>query len=128
MTTKELIENFIRDASKDLECKIVKSNISRQVFETSGNINYLFYIKTRTTNSNWGVTKNVIDKLKKEKGTWFVLLLSTSPFQNYILASDSVEFYIKNRWNLNQDGDYKTSSSFPDENIFNSFSKLKINI
>lgn len=101
--------------------KIFNSEINRikgKVYQTSGQISCLFYIKERkSTNQNWGVTKNVLDQVKELNRPWFLLLLSASP-PNYFLTSDDVESYINKRWKLNKDGDYKTAPTFPEENEF----------
>jgi hypothetical protein len=99
-----------------------------KVFQVSGQVSCLFYIKERkSTNQNWGVTKNVHDKLKKQNRPWILLLLSASP-PSYFLTSDNVEYYIKNRWTLNKDGDYKTSPTFPEENEFATLGQFKSKI
>jgi hypothetical protein len=70
----------------------------------------------------------VIDRLREENFPWFLLLLSSPPYANYFLTSDNVEHYIKNKWTLNKDGDYKTATTFPGENEFSSVEQLKSKI
>ncbi len=120
-----LIDKFLKDESKTFGSNILR--IKGNVFEVSGPINCLLYIKTRKSgNQNWGITKNVIERLGKQKKAWFILLLSNPPFPNYFLTADNVEDYVKNRWALNSDGDYKTSPTFPVENKFTNSKQLKL--
>jgi hypothetical protein len=57
----------------------------------------------------WGVTKNVIDRLKNQNLPWYVILLFLSHESGYLLSMGDVNYYIKNVWPLGADGDYKLS-------------------
>ncbi len=95
---------------------------NKSVYEASGQINCLLYIKSRKSRKqNWGITKTVVDRLKKP---WFVLLISPITIPSYMLTSDEVDNYIRYR-KLNDDGDYKTSPTLPGKNEFTSLRQLK---
>lgn len=127
MTSSELIKKFIQDAQIVFESKII--NEKGQVFRAYGQITCLLYIKTRASESqNWGITANVVKRLKNQSVPWFILLLSVLPTSGYLLTSEDTESYIKNKWRLNIDGDYKTSPSFPDEKSFNTIEQLTCKI
>ena len=118
------LDSFLQDALKIFDSQI--KHKEGKVFEASGQINCLFYIKERKSkNQNWGLTKNVIDRLLEQGKPWFVLLLSSPPYSNYLLTVDHINYFIKNKWTLREDGDYKTAPTFPDENQFTSLLQLK---
>lgn len=119
MTINDIKDELTTTFNIDFEKK------TRSVFQASGEVSCLFYIKNRkSTNQNWGVTKNVLDDLNKQKIPWFLLLLSASP-PSYFLTSNDVENYIKNKWTLNKDGDYKTAPTFSKENEFATLEQFK---
>jgi hypothetical protein len=121
------LNNFLGDFSKIFDSEIKQK--AGKVFQVTGQTNCLFYFKERKSgHQNWGITKNVIDRLREENFPWFLLLLSSPPYANYFLTSDNVEHYIKNKWTLNKDGDYKTATTFPGENEFSSVEQLKSKI
>ena len=116
--------SFYKKFQGIFDSKIIRKE--GKVFEASGTMKCLFYIKERKSkNQNWGTTKNVIDRLISQSKPWFVLLLSSPPYSNYFLTADNVEHYIKNSWTHNIDGDYKTAPTFPYENEFSSLLQLK---
>ena len=68
------------------------------------------YVKARSAHPiRWGVTKNVIDRLKNQNLPWYVILLFLSHESGYLLSMDDANYYIKNVWPLGADGDYKPS-------------------
>ena len=80
------------------------------MFEIEGDNKCLLYVKGRSAHPiRWGVTANVINRLKDQKLPWAVILLFLSHESGYLLSSDDVEYYIKNVWPLGSDGDYKPS-------------------
>lgn len=120
MTSSEILKNFKNDLSIILNCKINQS-LSKQVYELSNSVNCLLYVKTRSTlKANWGITASVIDKLKSQSKSWFVVLLSIDQNNGYFLTKKDINFYISNRWKKHKDGDYKTSPSFSSDKLFNS--------
>jgi len=120
MNSSEILKNFKNDVSTILNCRIMQS-LSRQVYELSGSVNCLLYVKTRSTvKANWGITASVINKLKSQSKPWFVVLLSINQNNGYFLTEKDIDFYISNRWEKRKDGDYKTSTSFSSDKYFNS--------
>lgn len=86
------------------------TSISRQVFEVDYDRKHLLYVKARSARPvRWGVTANVISRLKGQKLPWCVVLLYFTHESGYLLTSDDVDYYIKNVWPLGADGDYKPS-------------------
>src|ERR1035437_6658381 len=82
MTPTEILTDFLEDTTLDLNCDIKK--VKGQVFEVNnGKLNCLLYVKVRSKYTNWGVTKNIIENLKKETKPWFVVLISHRPLPNF---------------------------------------------
>jgi hypothetical protein len=69
----------------------------------------LLYVKgSGTYPPRWGVTSNVVDRLRQRNKPGVVILLFESPNYGYVLSSADVEHYIRNDvWPLAKDGDYK---------------------
>lgn len=125
MNSAEMLRSFRNDLPSILDCNIDKSSISRQVFEVTGTVNCLLYVKTRKhEKTNWGITANVINRLKEQNRSWFVVLLSSNQNNGYVLTEQDIDYHISNIWNENIDGDYKTSSSFSTDIWFNSLGEL----
>ena len=102
---------------------VTRTSISRQVFEMTGSKNCLLYVKSRSAHPfKWGVTANVIDRLKNQDLPWFVILLFLSYETGYLLSSNDVKYYIKGVWPLAADGDYKPAEGtyLSKSNPFNS--------
>ena len=129
MNSSEFLKEFRFEISNQVSC-LARPDISRQAFELQGIFNCILYLKTRTTEkANWGITDKVILKLKNQNNPWFIILLSLKPNTGYLLSESDVDYYIKNLWHLNQDGDYKTATSFSNDKWFNTYDQLlsKIN-
>jgi len=123
----QIISNFRESIQGEYGKKLKLTSISKQVFELEDERNCLLYVKARSANpKKWGVTKNVIDRLKNQNSPWFVILLFLSHENGYLLSMDDVSFYIKSVWPLGTDGDYKPSEgSYLSRNRpFNSLSSL----
>jgi len=106
----QIVSNFRDSIQSEYDKKIRLTSISRQVFELENDRNCLLYVKARSAHPiRWGVTKNVIDRLKNQNLPWFVILLFLSHETGYLLSMEDVDFYIKTVWPLGADGDYKPS-------------------
>jgi len=128
MNSSNLLREFQIGISSHLKC-ILRQDISRQAFELQGKLNCILYLKTRTTEkANWGITDKVLSKLKNQNKPWFIVLLSLKPYTGYLLSESDVDYFILNYWQLNQDGDYKTKTTFSREKWFYSFDKLQLMI
>lgn len=104
--------------------------ISKNVFEIKidDSVNCLIYVKGRGQEPyRWGVTRNVVNRLRKQSQKWFVILLHDSHNTGYLLSSADVSRYIDERiWPLGKDGDYKPASgAYLNNNIhFNTFDEF----
>jgi hypothetical protein len=106
----EIVLNFRSDIEKRFKLIVKTTAISRQVYEIESTKKCLLYVKARSAYPiRWGVTANLIRRLKDQKLPWAVLLFYLSHESGYVLTSDDVDFYIKKVWPLGADGDYKTS-------------------
>jgi hypothetical protein len=104
----QIVSNFKREIENYFNLTLRVTSISRQVFAIDKENKCLLYVKARSAYPiRWGVTANVIDRLKNQKLSYAVVLLFLSHQSGYILSSDDVEYYIKNVWPLGSDGDYK---------------------
>jgi len=107
----QLVRDFVQALNAEKDIKISRTIISRNIFEFTGRGNCLFYVKGRAEHPyRWGVTANVIDRLKGQPKRWMVILLFESHEQGYLLTSKDVEHYIQNVWPLGADGDYKPAT------------------
>jgi hypothetical protein len=80
------------------------------VFEVDYGKKCLLYVKARSAQHiRWGVTANVISRLKDQTLPWWVVLLYFTHESGYLLTAGDVSYYIKNVWPLGADGDYKPS-------------------
>lgn len=106
----QIVSNFRRDIEKRFKVVVKSTAISRQVYEIENTKKCLLYVKARSAHPiRWGVTANVIQRLKGQKLPWAVILLYLSHESGYLLSSDDVYFYINKVWPLGADGDYKPS-------------------
>jgi len=110
-----IITDFINEISKRPGFKLTQRRLTpknRSVYELSGKINCLLslhFISARPY--RWGVTANVVDKLKKQDKSWGVVLFFESHSTGYLLSSADVLHYINNSiWPLAGDGDYKPAA------------------
>ena len=107
----QLVRDFTIAVNSMQGVSLTRASISRNVFECKGNANCLLYIKGRAEHPyRWGVTANVIDRLKDQPKKWYVILLFESFEKGYLLSSRDVEHYIQNVWHLGRDGDYKPAT------------------
>lgn len=107
----QLVRDFIKALNAENDIKVNQAIISRNIFEFSGKGNCLLYVKGRAEHPyRWGVTANVIDRLKAQPKNWTVILLFDSHKQGYLLNSKDVEYYIQKVWPLGADGDYKPAA------------------
>lgn len=126
MDSGEILRSFKNDLVRILDCEI-KQSLSRQVFELTGSYNCLLYLKTRKhKRANWGITENVINRLKNQSKPWLVILLSSDQNNGYVLNENDIDYYISKFWDLNDDGDYKTSTTLNKEKWFNSLNEFVI--
>jgi hypothetical protein len=106
----QIVANFRRELESKFQLPVKLTSISRQVFEIGLDRKCLLYVKARSALPiRWGVTANVIARLKEQKMPWWVVLLYFTHESGYLLKSDDVDYYIKNIWPLGSDGDYKPS-------------------
>jgi hypothetical protein len=106
----KIVADFADVVGKRPGLAMTRTSISRNVFELTGPINCLLYLKARAEYPlRWGVTSNVLDRLKQYNKPWVVVLLYVSYKTGYLLSSSDVEHYTKNIWALGADGDYKPS-------------------
>jgi hypothetical protein len=104
-----LVNRFVQ-ALNERGIKVVRTSISRNVFEFNGRSNSLLYIKGRSEQPlRWGVTANVIERLQSQTKPWAVILLFESYERGYFLSQQDVNYYIRDTWPLARDGDYKPS-------------------
>ncbi len=106
----KLVKGFIRALNERVGSKAIRTSISQNVFEYAGDTNLLLYVKGRAEQPlRWGVTANVIQRLRSQEKSWAVILLFESYDRGYFLTQNDVETYIRNTWPLAKDGDYKPS-------------------
>jgi hypothetical protein len=123
----QIVSNFKKAMQDKFGIGLKFTPISKQVFKLEGTNKCLLYVKARSAHPiRWGVTRNVINRLKNQDLPWVVILLFLSHESGYFLSSDDVEYYIKNVWPLGSDGDYKPSegSYLSRNNPFNSISSI----
>lgn len=91
---------------------ITRSGVSQNVWELRGMAQCLLYIKGRGESPyHWGVTANVVTRLRERNQRWFIVLLFESKENGYLLSSTDVLFYIEQHvWPLAHDGDYKPAA------------------
>ncbi len=106
----KIVADFIKMLNNRPDLKIIGTSVSRNVFEMSGRVNCLLYVKAIAKPPHrWGVTANVVNRLEDQSLPWFVILLFDSYENGYLLSSNDVKRYIRNVWPLAADGDYKPS-------------------
>ena len=110
-TGAQIVADFVSAFGKVAGLSVTRSGISQNVWELDGSVQCLLYVKGRgEAPYRWGVTANVVERLKKQKRKWFTVLLYESKDTGYLLSSTDVLYYIKNVWPLGDDGDYKPAS------------------
>jgi hypothetical protein len=74
-------------------------------------VNCLLYVKGRSgAPYRWGVTANVIARLRGQTLPWNIVLLYESKDTGYFLTSGDVLHCIQSVWPLGADGDYKVAT------------------
>ena len=107
----EIVKKFIRALNARNGVSVLHIPISRNVFEYNGENKILLYVKGRAEEPyRWGVTANVINRLRSESKPWVVILLFDTHEKGYLLTSDDTDRYIKDVWPLGSDGDYKPAT------------------
>ena len=109
-----IVKNFIKALAKRESYVVNQVRItprSRSVYKISGKLNCLLslhYISHPPY--RWGVTANVVEKLRRQRAPWGVVLLFESHEQGYLLPSTDVIYYTEKVWPLAADGDYKPAA------------------
>jgi len=109
-----IIKNFIKALAKREGYFINRIRLTpknRSVYEITGELNCLLslhYISHPPY--RWGVTANVVEKLRKQSKPWAVVLFFDSHEKGYLLNSTDVIYYTKKVWPLADDGDYKPAA------------------
>lgn len=107
----EIVKKFIQALNTRNGVSVLHTSISRNVFEYSGQKKVFLYVKGRAEEPyRWGVTANVIKRLRNESKPWVVILLFDTHEKGYLLTSDDNDNYISNVWPLGADGDYKPAT------------------
>lgn len=110
----EIVSKFISALNSRNGISVSRTHISRNVFEYcySAHSKILLYVKGRAQEPyRWGVTANVIQRLRNESKPWVVIMLFESQEQGYLLTSKDISYYIVNKiWPLGADGDYKPAT------------------
>jgi hypothetical protein len=104
------------------------SGISHNVLEIIGPLCCLLYVKgIGKSPYKWGVTANVVERLRATKQEWHVVLLYESKENGYLLSSSDVMYYISDIWPFGADGDYKpaTGTYLSRNSPFKSFSSFR---
>lgn len=106
-----IVREFVERLCKTPGLSVKYSSISRNVVDVSGRLDCLAYVKGRgEAPYRWGVTANVISRLRRQPRRWFVVLLYELADTGYFLTPKQVSHNIVYVWPLGKDGDYKPSS------------------
>lgn len=85
-----------------------RADISQNVVELRGAATCLIYVHGRANAPyRWGVTNNVLTRLRRQKLPWFVVLLHDGAQTGYVLSAAEVAHCTESVWPLGADGDYK---------------------
>ncbi len=106
--------NMLREALSGFEStKVAYSGISRRVFELSGSLNVIIYVKISANRYSWGITESTVNEIKDKRKPWCIILLRGSPNTGYVISSEN---YTKNTKDEQSDlswphaqGDFKIS-------------------
>ena len=129
-TGAQIVTDFVSALRSLPGVGIARSSLSRNVFELSGPRSCLLYVKGRAELPHrWGVTANVVLRLKAQRQDWYVALLYESKETGYLLSSSDVAHYVESIWPRGADGDYKPApGTYLGRNSpfksFNNFSRL----
>ena len=109
-----IVKNFIRALSEREGYYISRIRLTpknRSVYEITGKLNCLLYLHYRSSSPyRWGVTANVVAKLREQSKPWAVVLFFDSYEKGYLLTSTDVIYYTEKVWPLANDGDYKPAA------------------
>ena len=109
-----IVKNFISALTEREGYFISRIRVTpknRSVYEITGKLNCilsLHYISHPPY--RWGVTANVVDKLREQSKPWAVVLFFDSHEKGYLLTSTDVIYYTEKVWPLANDGDYKPAA------------------
>ncbi len=110
-TGAQIVADFVSALRKVTGLSVARSGISQNVWELDGSAQCLVYVKGRAAAPyRWGVTANVLERLKRDKRKWFTVLLYERKDTGYLLSAADVLYYATNVWPLGADGDYKPAS------------------
>ncbi len=108
----QIVSSFVAELRKR-GLTVTGSGLSQNVWKVTGmarsrRLDCLVYVKGRGEPPlRWGVTANVVDRLKGQSFPWSVILLHESKDTGYFLSSAEVLRCIRSVWPLGADGDYK---------------------
>jgi len=107
-TGEQIVNDFVVALRALPGVNVARTSISRKVFDLSGPTSCLLYVKGRAESPyRWGVTANVVSRLKAQGKLWYVILLYESKETGYLLSSGDVSHYMGGVWPRGADGDYK---------------------
>ena len=110
-TGAQIVADFVARLGNVPGLSVTRSGVSQNIWDVDGFARCLLYVKGRgQAPYRWGVTANVVGRLKCQKRKWFTVLLYESKDTGYVLSSEDVLHYMKNVWPLASDGDYKPAS------------------
>ena len=130
-----IVKNFINALTEREDYFINRIRLTpknRSVYEITGKLNCLLslhYISHPPY--RWGVTANVVEKLKEQRKPWAVVLFFDSYEKGYLLTSSDVIHYTEKVWPLADDGDYKPAapgSYLANNTPFNSFDEFLVRL
>lgn len=107
-TGAQIVTDFVVALRRVPGLTVTRTAVSHNVFELSGSVRCLLYIKGRAESPyRWGVTANVVSRLKSQDQDWYVVLLYETKDTGYVLSASDVLHYMGGIWSLGADGDYK---------------------
>ncbi len=125
---KEIVTDFVASLRGVAGVTVAKSSLSSNVFKLSGSAaSCLLYVKGRAESPyRWGVTANVVSRLKAQLQPWHVVLLFDSKESGYLLSAEDVSYYMNGVWPIGADGDFKPApGSYLQRNVpFRTFGKF----
>src|SRR2546425_764211 len=108
----QIVRGFVSELTKR-GLTATSTGVSQNVWRATGTIgsrrlDSLLYVKGRAESPyRWGVTANVVARLRGQSVPWNTVLLYESKDMGYFLSSAYVLRCIKGVWPLGADGDYK---------------------
>ena len=122
-----IVADFVTAIASCGHYSIARTQLSQNVYHISGDADLLVYVKGRAGEPyRWGITANIITRLRQQTIKWVVILLYDTKETGYFLPSSDVLYYIQKTWPLGADGDYKpaTGSYLRNHQPFNSLEML----